>query len=245
MTASEGQNPRNQGAGSRLWAEGRIVLWVEGPRFPARSVTIQSPYAVIGRVLGCDVRIPHPDISARHMYLHVDQRGVFAVDLATRTGSRFLRAEDPEGLGLVSIDSWTDHRDERTAWLKIGESFLIADHKIEIVKARVEHDSALVQLSEMEPIKKGLPNLLGDTSPNAPLVGVTLAPLGSDQLPQALTSELVFVGSSGSCGVRIDDRSLPRIQAVLVRSAAGAYLVNLSGRDAYINGEPIVKRRCS
>lgn len=234
-----GPRPTENGE-SPLWSRGRLTLWVEGPRFPARGVSIPRPYALIGRMLGADIRIPHPDVSARHVYLHVDPRGVFAVDLATRNGTRFLRAEDPEGLGLVSLDSWTDHRDERTAWLRVGESFLIAGHKIEIVKAKLDPDSNAVFSREVSDYDdKGLPSLLEDCDPRSSFASVTLTPRDSNAPPRALSSELVFVGSSGSCGVRIDDRTLPRIAAVFVRTRTGAYIANLNSRDIEINSRPV------
>jgi hypothetical protein len=54
-----------------------------------------------------------------------------------------------------------------------------------------------------------------------------------------LGSELVFLGRSAACGVRIDADSASRTHCVLVRSRRGAYVVDLVGRGTWLNGRPL------
>src|SRR4051794_26668585 len=74
--------------GCALGADGEFRLRV-GDAGSGRVVEIARPFALIGRVAGADVQIEDRAVSARHVYLHLDRRGLFAVDLATRTGTRF------------------------------------------------------------------------------------------------------------------------------------------------------------
>src|SRR5689334_1031438 len=77
-----------------LWAAGRFVLRVHGVGSNwQRLIEVRRPFALIGRLPGADVPIDDRAVSSRHAYLHLDRRGLFAVDLASRSGSRI----GPEG----------------------------------------------------------------------------------------------------------------------------------------------------
>ena len=71
-----------------LWADGEFTLRVRDGGSD-RIVTVRRPFALLGRIAGSDVGIDDRAVSARHTYLHLDRRGLFGVDLATRTGTRF------------------------------------------------------------------------------------------------------------------------------------------------------------
>ena len=104
-----------------LWAEGGLRLRVRPPSGgPARVARISRPFALIGRGAGADLRINNPSASTRHVYLHLDHRGLFGVDLATRSGTRFRGA------------------DRATAWLRPGDTLEVADHRIEVLDARAD-----------------------------------------------------------------------------------------------------------
>ena len=195
-----------------LWASGRFRLRVHGVGSNwQRVVEIPRPYGVIGRVPGCDVLIDDHNISARHVYLHLDARGLFAVDLASRSGSRI----GPEG--------------RAAAWLQTGDSLEVAGRRIEVLDIEV-HDT---EINAEEP---GDP--LSDAH-DRNLTGVTLYPSQGSQAPLALNSELVFLGRSTACGVHIDDDLAARIQCVLVRSPRAVYVLDLLGRTSWLNGRPL------
>ena len=60
-------------------------------------------------------------VNAQHVYLHLDPRGVFAVDLLTRTGTRLRR-----------------HGPRRPGWLAPGEWIEVAGRRIEPVRIRID-----------------------------------------------------------------------------------------------------------
>ena len=68
--------------------------------------------------------IDDPAVSSRHAYLHLDRRGLFAVDLATRTGTRVGPDRAPAG------------------WLRPGDRLEIAGREIEVLALRLDDDSA-------------------------------------------------------------------------------------------------------
>ncbi|MBX6312819.1 MAG: FHA domain-containing protein, partial [Isosphaeraceae bacterium] len=85
-----------------------------------REVVVARPYALIGRITGADIVIDDRAVSTRHAYLHLDRRGLFVVDLATRTGTRLGTTRRPAG------------------WLRPGEALEIAGRRIELADARVD-----------------------------------------------------------------------------------------------------------
>ena len=196
-----------------LWADGEMLFRVSGFRSePDRLVKVDRPFAVVGRAADSDVAIADRDVSVRHAYLHLDSRGVYAVDLATRTGTRFHG--EPRGVG----------------WLPAGGSIEVAGRRLELVRIRRNGLS-------VDPPPCG-DDLLTDRGQET-LAAVTLGPHGSDDPPWVLGSELVFVGWSASCGIQVKDSSVSRTHCALVRAATGAYLVDLCGRDTWVEDRPV------
>ena len=177
---------------------------------------------MIGRITGADVRIEDHRASARHLYLHLDRRGLYAVDLATRTGTRV----GPEG--------------RSSGWLSPGDSLELADHRIEVQD--IEVAGGLSQ-DPTDPLADSRTLL-------TPLARVTLYPSRDPDSPLVLGSELVFLGRSASCGVRIEGASASRTHCVLLRTRTRAYIIDLVGRGTWLNqptlcarGRPLDRRR--
>jgi pSer/pThr/pTyr-binding forkhead associated (FHA) protein len=157
--------------------------------------------------------IDDPAASSRHAYLHLDRRGLFAVDLATRTGTRV----GPGG-GL-------------SGWLRPGDRLELAGRVIEVVEVRLESPEPELQgWSTASPL---------DDVGDAPLAKLTLYPEGTSGEPLSLNSELVFAGRSSLCGVSVGSASALRVQCVLVRTPHGAYAVDLVGRGTWRNDRPL------
>lgn len=196
-----------------LWASGRFalrVIGVDGPRWP--RIEIRRPYALIGRAPGADVRIDDPVLSSRQVYLHLDRRGLFAADLASRNGSRI----GPDGLA--------------SSWLKPGDRIEVAGRQVELIDLKID-----------DPDPAGVPpgvDPLSDSG-SRPLVLMTLYPSRKPEAPLALNSELVFVGRSAACGVSVEEPQSARVQCVIVRTETAAYAVNLLGRDTTLNDRPL------
>ncbi|QDV39649.1 FHA domain protein (plasmid) [Tautonia plasticadhaerens] len=171
---------------------------------------IDRPFALIGRSPGADLPVPTRDASLRHVYLHLGPRGVFAVDLASRTGTRF------DGVPA----------DTRSCWLAPGRGLELAGHRVELLEA--------------SPPPSTTPAEGDDPLGEVPgLCGLELLPEGRPDHPVALLSELSFLGRSRSCAVQAEGDDVARVHAVVVRTALGAHVVNLACRSLTIGGEPV------
>lgn len=198
-----------------LWAAGEFALRVaDAGGAAARVVRVGRPFGLVGRSEGVDVQLEDQAVSARHVYLHLDRRGLFAVDLATRTGTRVGPAGPPAG------------------WLRPGQALEVAGNRLELADVRVDapEPAGAARIEPADP--------LADSGP-APRVRVTLDPAAPGGGPVVLNSELVFIGRSAACGVRVEGPNVARIQCVLVRTAAAAFLVDLVGRGTWLNGRPL------
>lgn len=197
---------------SPLWVSGRFVLRAHGVGSNwFREVTIRRPHALIGRLAGADLRIDDPEVEDRHVYLHLDRRGLFAVDLASRGGARI----GPRG--------------QAAGWLVPGDALEVAGRRIELVSLELD-------APETQEPPGGDP--LGDSGDRA-RVRLALFPEQGAGAPLVLNSELVFVGRSAACGVRIEGEAAAMVHGVLVRGKHSAYVVNLLGRESWLNGRPL------
>ena len=193
-----------------LWADGWLALAPAGPGGrPGAAVVLDRPYATIGRSEGADLRIDDREVSARHVYLHLDARGLLAVDLATRSGSKI----GPEG--------------RRWGWLAPGDSLEVAGHLVEVVEAQVRGDAAF--RPEADPLGLGGPCLwrVGLRGPDP------------DREPLDLATELVFAGRSAACGVRVEGQGVGKVQCALLRTDRGAFVVDLIGWGTWLNDRPL------
>jgi pSer/pThr/pTyr-binding forkhead associated (FHA) protein len=199
-------------AGS-LWADGDMMFRIAGTgAAPDRMVKVPRPFALIGRGDHADILLNDRAVSTHHAYLHLDPRGVYAVDLITRTGTRINGTSSMVG------------------WLRPGDSLEIAGRRVELV--RIRHNGAVVD----PPLCHD--DLLADTEDDA-LARVTLEPHRASQSPWVLGSELVFLGGSASCGIQVKDTAVARTHCALVRAGTGAYLVDLCGRQTWIEDKPV------
>ena len=196
-----------------LWADGGFRLRVSGPGQAAASeVRVDRPFALVGRLEGADLRIEDRAVSGRHVYLHLDRRGLYWVDLATRTGTSM------------------DGREQSSGWLAPGHALEVAGRRIELLECRVR--DALPEGGHAPG------DLLADAG-GLPLSRVTLYPnYRGPTAPRALGSELVFLGRGVCCGVRVEGASASRTHCVLVRTREGAFVVDLIGRGTWLNGTP-------
>ena len=204
---------RESGLPDQLWADGEMTVRLQTIASGAdRLVRVRRPYALIGRSSGADVRIDDPAVSGRHLYLHLDHRGVFVVDLLTRTGTR-------DHDGPIS-----------TTWLRVGTGLDLAGHRVELVETRLQGLSIDRGACVEDPLAEF-------TAQDAPQV--TLEPRTLRESRWILNSELVFLGRSSGCGVRVEGGSAARIHGVIVRTVRGVYLVDLIGRLIWRNRRPI------
>ena len=206
--------PMRRASTLSLWATGGFTLKVAGPKSAERRVVVDRPFAVLGRAGGNDVVIQDAAVSGRHVYFHLDRRGVFAVDLATRTGARI----GPEGM------PW--------AWLDRGDSLEVAGHRVELVDWH---------LDDAEPAPESEPVCPLDDAGSSDLARLTLYPEAPGRNPLTLNSRLVFAGRSTSCGVLLDELPAMRVHCVLIRGRSRGFVVDLVGRGTWRNEEPVAR----
>lgn len=198
-----------QNGSGTFWVAGRIGLRLSGqpPRW------IDRPFARLGGTAGVDLRLLGREIHARHAYLHLDRRGVFALDLTGRAGLRIDGLPTPAG------------------WLTPGQGLEIAGQRVEIVGAEIDGTPL--------PSDGPRPARLLTEPETSPLARVELDPIPAAGGPWTLDSELVVVGRAPSCGLPIARLTTAWVHAVIVRTAAAAYVVNLVGAGLDHNGRPV------
>ena len=204
---------RNGESNGPYWMAGDMMLRVQAQgRELDRIVKIQRPFALVGRSPESDLCLSESGVSERHAYLHLDPRGLYVVDLLTRTGTRI------EGSG------------QGVGWVYPGQSFEVAGRRITLLRMRID---GIVH--EPGPTDD---DLLTETN-QAALVGVTLEPQQGTDPPWELGSELVFLGWSAACGIQVQDKLAARAHCAIVRNASHAYVVDLWGRHIAVGDEPI------
>jgi tetratricopeptide (TPR) repeat protein len=144
--------------------------------------------------------------------LRVDPRGVYAVDLVTRTGTR------SSGTGQL------------VGRLRPGDWLEVAGRRVELLGSRIDGIPHSPPPCDID--------LLADTSLTTP-VGVSLEPRRPAGRPWVLGSELVFLGRSASCGIPVKDRAVSRTHCALLRTSTAAYVVDLYGQHTRIDDRPL------
>jgi signal transduction histidine kinase len=80
------------------WVEGDMMVRVAGEGATNdRMVKVDRPFALVGRSRNADLVIADQAVSSSHAYLHLDRRGVYVVDLVTRSGVRINGVDEAAG----------------------------------------------------------------------------------------------------------------------------------------------------
>jgi pSer/pThr/pTyr-binding forkhead associated (FHA) protein len=204
---------RNGEPSGQYWTDGDMMLRVQAQgREVDRIVKVRRPYALVGRSPENDVCLADSSVSERHAYLHLDPRGLYVVDLLTRSGTRL------EATG------------QAVGWLRPGQSFEAGGRRVTLLRMRVGGE-------EVEPGPTD-DDLLTEAN-QAALVGVTLEPCQGNDPPWELGSELVFLGWSEACGIQVKDKLAARAHCAIVRTPSRAYLVDLCGRHLAVGDEAV------
>jgi pSer/pThr/pTyr-binding forkhead associated (FHA) protein len=205
---------QGRGSGSPLWADGDMTFRIEATAHEAeRVVRIDRPCALLGRDAHAEIQIADPAVGGRHVYLHLDPRGVYAVDLVTRSGTRLSSTDDMAG------------------WLTPGDWLQVAGRRIELLRIRIGDTLLNPPPCFDDP--------LAETGQGLALASVTLVPRRGPDGPWTVGSELIFLGWSRACGIQVKDASVAKVHCALVRTASAAYLVDLCGRQTQIDGQPL------
>ena len=195
-----------------LWVDGSIALRVRDKKQRTwRTVKIRHPHAVIGRHPAADLVIDRPDVADHHVFLFLDARGLFGVDLRTDRGTRFA--------GTLAD----------AAWLGSGDLIEVGDHTIEVIQLRV--DGAIVS----GPLADDDPLGLVEPAAGKPASELILRPVDDPNANWAIGSSLVFLGRGPACAVRLDDPEIGLTHSALLRTASAAYLIQFPGETSILN----------
>ena len=191
-------------------AAGPLWLSVEKRGLPgAVHRSFPQPFALIGRDPRADLFLNHPRVGRRHAYLQVVEGGVYCVDLASRTGTRW------EG------------GPARTGWLTRPQGIGIGPFVIQLMPDG--DDFPPVGRGRAEPMDP-LVTRPGDHD-DLPRVILEFPRESSRLLQWRMNRALVLVGSSPRCKVRLVDQSVSGFHCSLVRTQAGVWVIDLLGKD--------------
>lgn len=197
-----------------LWVDGSIALRVRDRKQRSwRMVKIRHPYAVVGRHPRSDLVIDRPDVAEHHVFLFLDPRGLFGVDLRTDAGTRFAGTE------------------AEAAWLGSGDLIEVGDQTIEVIQLRVNGAILSGPLSNDDPL--GLVEPTGAAFRH----DLTLRLLDDPNANWSIGSALVFLGRGPACAVQLADRDLGPTHSAILRDGPAVYLIPFPGEAARVNDQ--------
>lgn len=195
-----------------LWVDGSIVLRVRDKRHRAwRIVKVRRPYAVLGRHPKADLVLDREGVADHHVFLFLDSRGLFGVDLRTDRGTRFAGT------------------DAEASWLGSGDLIEVDDTTIEVIQLRVNGSVVSGPLSNDDPL-----GLIDSASDNHH-ADLTLQLLDVPNANWSIGSSLVFLGRGPACAVRLTDEQIGATHSAILRHGSAVYLVNFPGETSRIN----------
>ena len=203
-------------AGERFFREcgGRagVQLLVELPGIaqPAQ-IGLDRPFLLIGRDSACDLRLDHPDVSPRHAYLQWVGGHLFCTDLGDETS--LLPSRRQAGLG-----PWVERQP-----LQAGPC------RISLVGCEALSPPA------SSPLERS-PQLAAEF----PQVRLKFDGVEQDDNQWPVDRALTLIGRGSQCKLRLNHPDMPLVQASLVRTPAGCWLIDLAGAGTtLVNERPI------
>jgi hypothetical protein len=185
-----------------------LRLLVEGPGDEASSVyDFHQPFALIGHHERADLRLPHPEISQRQLYLQVLGGRVFGVHLSPR------------------VPTWWDGTARASGWITKDETIAFGPYQLRLLLPALEatEDESLV-----DPLA---------ITPDGEPVALELLREGATPLRGAINRTLALIGHSLPCKVRIRDPRVSSVHGSFVRTPDGLWVVDLCGREGIrVNG---------
>lgn len=177
----------------------------------------ELPFALVGSLPECDVRLPEASVSRRHAYFQVVAGRLYCCDLDSRTGVRW-----PDGFRCADWISSGAHVD-------IGPARFTNDHPPTV-------DPSLAELLDtLDPAASHCddPRLTAGLS-------VELAANGFRRKRWRFNRLIAFVGRSEHCAVRLPDDSVSNYHCSLVNTSTGVWVVDLASRNGvYRRGERV------
>jgi pSer/pThr/pTyr-binding forkhead associated (FHA) protein len=207
-----------------------IRLVVHGPSTalssPARAFVFDQPRITLGRAASSDVLLPHASVSVTHATIKIEGTGYFLTDEGSTNGTR---------VDSVKIPPMRPKRLESGNLLQLG-AFAV---KVELLATTTE-------LTDAKAAARAARALLLDAlaadgrSPGAPHLAVGDPPR---ELSLEGLSSPITLGRDPSARVQLDDPSVSRIHAQLVRDADTFVLEDAGGQGVLVDGKPVSRKR--
>lgn len=190
--------------------DGAFRLVVESPDGAAVEVRdLRGPFVVVGRDPRADLVLDHPSVSRRHVYLQVLDGRVFALALGGRRGV-----------------FWDGERRD-SGWVEEGQAIGVGPFRLRLAGSTAVGPPPPLPTSRAFSCAGAVDVALDFFGPNPPA--------GTWQVSRAL----VLIGYSPQCRIRLFGPEVAAIHAALVRTAEGAWLVDLLGPDGIkVGGQP-------
>lgn len=187
-----------------------LLVELPGAAQPAR-LELDRPFLLIGRDAACDLRLDHPEVSPRHAYLQWVAGHLFCADLGSEAGLL-------PGKRTVKPQPWVESRP-----LQIG--------------------SCRMTLVGNEPPAAPAFNPL-DRSPQLaaefPQIRLKFEGVEQNDNQWPVDRPLTLIGRGTQCKLRLDHPDMPLVQASLMRTPSGCWLIDLAGRGTtLVNGRPV------
>lgn len=181
------------------------------------TIDSPSPYLMIGRSPKNELVLADDRVSRRHAYLQAVAGGVVGIDLKSRTQT-----------------FWDDEPEPRPwGWLCPGHSVRIGPYRIE----RTDPQPARIpELDRLDPFAS--PEDQGIVAPPIPRAAFELPfRVGGVASTWEVPGLLAVVGRDDHCQLVLDDDSISRSHACLVRTPMGTWVVDLEAREGlFVNG---------
>lgn len=168
-------------------------------------IDVYEPFVLIGRAKECHLRLPHPDVAFRHVYLQVIKGRLYGFDFESPHGNSW-------GSGLGREGQLTT-----ASRLQVGP-YLVRLSRAPKFTASLDAPDVAVEL-ENEPLE------------DLRLLFENAAGRGSGDPMRPLRRHITVLGRSGRCHLRLADPSVSKAHCSIVRTEGGFWVVDLLGRD--------------
>lgn len=188
-----------------------IEVHLCAPGSPVEVVRLDTPLVLIGRDAGCDLRLPDPGVSGRHVALVAAGDRYLAVDISGKNGL-FLNSRS-------SAHGWFGPGDE----LRVGSFRLLYPPE-----------------AGVGPPTMAAGDLLSRHPKPPARLSLRLNRSGKTPIDAPLERPLTLLGRSPACKVRLSDQSVSNVHAALFLSPDGLLAVDLVSRQGLaVNGRTV------
>jgi pSer/pThr/pTyr-binding forkhead associated (FHA) protein len=198
-----------------------LALVAQGTDAPAPSsqpLEWPGPFLLIGRHPKDDLSLPSRQVSRRHAYLQAVAGRVICIDLKSRRGT-----------------FWDDEAEHRPwGWLDTGGSIRIGPYRIHRTDYQPDEPAPLLDPFSPRDDRDSVPRPLPRPMLELPFRVGGLTPTWE------MSGLLALAGRTEDCQFLLNDDSISRTHASLVRTPLGTWVVDLGARQGvYVNGSRV------